>query len=105
MKGSGPREMRDAAYVPGPKKLACQNEAMVPFLPAGELALDSPWGNFICVYSIGGQGSHVPLRKARDIAVSGFLSRRFWRPQFFRPPDNDGERFLNPLEFLYDSEC
>jgi hypothetical protein len=42
--------MRGAVHVQGPKKFACQNEALFCLLPAGEHALAPPPGKFIFPY-------------------------------------------------------
>ena len=78
---------RGFTHVQGPKKFACQNDAVLSLLPEVESTSVRPKGN---PYVFTWFCSKLPasLHGRQDIRCGSFLSPRFWQREFFRPLDN-----------------
>jgi hypothetical protein len=77
--------MRDPAHVQGPKKFACQNEALIPFWPAGEHPLTAALDKFMGPYKILWSLVRVTLRWPGDIVFKAFCPADFGGANFSVP--------------------
>ena len=79
VKKLGQGERRGFTHVQGPEKFACQNDAVISLLPAGESTSVKPEGQFLCIYMVLFQVAGVPSRRAgyplRIILVPPILAR------------------------------
>jgi hypothetical protein len=78
--------MKKAAHVQGPEKFACQNEAVISSLRAGDSTLAAHLRKFFCTYVTLPQVARVPLRKPSEPYCTDFLIPPILAARIFPSP-------------------
>jgi hypothetical protein len=96
--------MKGAGHVPGQKKFACQNKALVFFWQEGEHASAVFLDEFIGFYKTLSERP-ASLCGSQGISFAQVIVPPILAHKFFRPRDNEWGGFRNPMIYCYHFAC